>query len=113
LGRAEATQKRFQLKGEGDGSGSLKISRKVEMGGKMVDEVDVYDPIEQLIHTHREWSEDGQEKEYDYFLRVYTIEQYKQMFAKAGLKFVDLWGDFQANPHNTNGNLRTIILAQK
>lgn len=110
----EAVMKRFQEKGEREeGSNLLKIPRRAEMGGKLVNEIEWFDPEEQLIHTHREWTEDGEKKEYDYFLRVYTIPQYREMLTKAGLEFKDLWGDFQGNPHNTEGNFRTIIFAQK
>lgn len=110
----EAVKRRFQEQGEKEeDSNLLKIPRRAEMGGKMVDEVEWYDPEKQLIHTHREWEEDGQKKEYDYYLRVYTIPQYKEMLSKVELEFKELWGDFKGNPHDTNGNFRTIIFAQK
>lgn len=110
----EAVFRRFNEQGEKEkGSNLLKIQRRVKLGGKMVEEVEWFNPKKQLIHTHREWEENGQKKEYDYYLRVYTIGQYKKMFTKAGLKFKDLWGDFKGNPHNHEGNYRTIILAQK
>lgn len=82
------------------------------MGGVKVDEVEEFDPDQQLIHNHREWMDDGVKKEYDFYLRVYTIPQYKEMLAKVGLGFKDLWGDFEGNPHDTD-NHRTIILAEK
>lgn len=111
---AEAVMKRFQEKGEKEeGSDLLKIPRTAEMGGKMVDEVEWFDPDKQLIHTHREWTEVSERKEYDYYLRVYTVPQYKEMLANPGLDFKELWGDFQGNPHSYEGNFRTIILAEK
>lgn len=110
----EAVMSRFQEKGEiEEGTNLLKIPRSAEMGSKMVDEIEWFDPEKQLIHTHREWIEGGKQNEYDYYLRVYTIPQYKQMFTNAGLEFKDLWGDFKGNPHNHEGNFRTIILANK
>lgn len=110
----EAVRRRFQEQGEREeNSNLLKIPRRAEMGGKMVDEIEWFDPEKQLIHTHREWEESGQKKEYDYYLRVYTIPQYKKMLSKAGLEFKELWGDFKGSPHDTDGNFRTIILAKK
>lgn len=110
----EAVKRRFQEKGEKEkGSNLLKIPRRAEMGGKMVDEIEWFDPEKQLIHTHREWIEDGVKKEYDYYLRVYTIPQYKEMLTRTGLEFKEVWGDFKGNPHDTDGNFRTIIFAQK
>lgn len=111
----EAVISRFNKEGQkGEGSNLLKIPRTYEVGGLTVDEVEWFDPDEQQIHNHREWvDENGEKKEYDYYLRVYTIPQYKEMFTKAGLQFRESWGDFQGNTHNTNGNYRTIILATK
>lgn len=110
----EAVIRRFQEQGEREvGSYLLKIPRRAELGGRAVNEVEWFDPKKQLIHTYREWMEDGQKKEYDYYLRVYTVPQYKEMLTRAGLEFQDLWGDFKGNPHNYEGNFRTIILAQK
>ncbi len=110
----EAVIKRFNKEGvKEDNSNLLKIPRTAEMSGKMVNEIEWYDPQKQLIHSHREWEDNGEKKEYDYYLHVYTIPQYKSMLSKAGFDWKQLWGDFQGNPHDTNGNFRTIILAQK
>lgn len=110
----EAVVKRFNKEGvKEDGTNLLKIPRTADMGGRMITEIEWYDPEIQLIHSHREWDDSGEEKEYDYYLHVYTIPQYKSMLTKAGFEFKQLWGDFQGNLHNTNGNFRTIILAQK
>ncbi len=110
----EAVIKRFSEKGEKEeGSNLLKIPRTYQTGDLTINEVELFDPDQQLIHNHREWlDEEGNKKEYDYFLRVYTVPQYKEMLAKAGFEFKELWGDFEGNPHSSN-NIRTIILAQK
>ena len=110
----EAVKKRFNKEGQKeDGSDLLKIARTTQMSGLTVDEIELYDPQEQLVHNYREWLEDGVKKEFEYYLRVYTIPQYKDMLGKAGLEFQGLWGDFSGNSHDTNDNFRTIILAQK
>lgn len=110
----EAVVERFNKEGvKEQGTNLLKIPRVAQMGGVSIDEVEWYDPHEQLIHGHREWVDNGGKKEYEYYLRVYTIPQYKDMLSRAGFKFQNLWGDFLGNPHDTNDNFRTIILAQK
>lgn len=111
----EAVIKRFNKEGiKEEGTNLLKIPRTAEMGGRTVDEVEWYDPEKQLIHNHREWINDkGEKKEYDYYLRVYTIPQYRDMLSKTGFDFEELWGDFQGNPHDSGNNFRTIILAEK
>lgn len=107
----EAVINRFNKEGKKEGD-LLKIPRTFEVGGLTINEVEWFDPVEQQVHTHREWTDDRVKKEYDYYLRVYTIPQYKEMLAKAGLEFKEVWGDFEGNPHNTD-NIRTIILAEK
>ena len=110
----EAVERRFSKEGqEEEGSDLLKISRTTQMNGIAVDEIELYDSQEQLVHNRREWLDDGAKKEFEYHLRVYTVPQYKDMLAEAGLEFQDLWGDFSGNPHNTNDNVRTILLAKK
>lgn len=109
----ESVIQRFKEKGEVEASGLLKIPRKTERGGKMIDEIEWFDPEKQLIHTHREWVDEGEKKEYDYYLRVYTLPQYTEMLSKAGLELKNVWGDSKGNPHNHEGNFRTIILAEK
>ena len=94
-------------------SNLLKIPRTAEIDGKQIDEIEWYDPEKQLIHTHRGWIDNEEKKEHDYYIRIYTVQQYKDMLSKASFKFKELWGDFQGNPHDTNGNFRTIILAEK
>lgn len=110
----EAVISRFNKEGQKEeGSNRLKIPRTYEVGGLTVDEVEWFDPDEHQIHNHREWvDKSGQKKEYDYYLRVYTVPQYKEMLSKAGLQFREVWGDFQGNSHNQD-NFRTIILAEK
>ncbi len=110
----EAVINRFKKEGQKEeDTNLLKIPRTYEVGGLKVDEVEWYDPDEQQIHNHREWvDEHGDKKEYDYYLRVYTIPQYKEMLSKVGLAFKEVWGDFEGNPHDQD-NFRTIILAEK
>ena len=110
----EAVIKRFNREGvKEEGTNLLKIPRVVQMGGVSINEIEWYDLHEQLIHTNREWMDNGEKKEHEFYLRVYTIPQYKEMLSRAGFKFQNLWGDFLGNPHDTGGNFRTIILAQK
>lgn len=110
----EAVHSRFQKEGQKEeGTNLLKIPQTFERGNLKINEVEWYDPEKQLIHNHREWiDENGARKEYDFYLSVYTVDQYKEMLSKAGLEFKQVWGDFQGNPHNTN-NFRTIILAER
>lgn len=110
----EAVINRFNKEGQKEqDSNRLRIPRTYEVGGLKVDEVEWFDPDEHQIHNHREWvDENGQKKEYDYYLRVYTVPQYKEMLSKAGLQFREVWGDFQGSPHNQD-NFRTIMLAEK
>lgn len=107
----EAVLKRFKEEGEKVGN-LLKIPRTFEAGGFTIDETELFDLKEQQIHTHREWVDEGEKQEYDYYLKVYTVPQYKNMLIKAGLEFKELWGDFNGNPHGKE-NIRTIILANK
>lgn len=111
----EAVIDRFNKEGQKeDDSNLLKIPRTVKAGGLTIDEIEWYDPDKQQAHDHREWvGKDGAKKEYDYYLKTYVVEQYKDMLSEVGLEFKQIWGDFQENPHNTDGNSRTIILAQK
>lgn len=110
----EAVIKRFNKEGQKEeGSSFLKIPRTYEVGGLTVNEVEWFDSDTQQVHNHREWiDEHGEKKEYDYYLKVYTVPQYKEMFAKTGFEFKQVWGDFQGNPHNKD-NFRTIILAER
>lgn len=109
----EAVKSRFSKEGQKEKSSQiLKMKKMVEMGGVMVDETEWYDPEQQLIHNHREWQNKDQKSKYDYFLRVYTVGQYKQMLEHAGFEFKSIWGDFLGNPPSDD-NHRTIILAQK
>lgn len=110
----EAYSRRFTRDGiKVTGTNLLKIPRTAVMGGKQVDEIEWYDPEKQLIHTHREWMDNEKKREHDYYLRIYTAQQYRDMLSKENLKVKGLWGDFYGNPHDTNGNFRTIILAEK
>lgn len=110
----EAVVKRFNKEGiKEETTNLLKVSRIVQMSGISINETEWYDSHEQLIHNHREWMDNGEKKEYEFYLRVYTVPQYKDMLDKAGLTFQDLWGDFSGNPHNTKDNFRTIVLSQR
>lgn len=110
----EAVQRRFKEKGVKDEKTNLLvIPRTQEMNGRSVEEIEWFDSEKQLIHNHREWLEDGKKREYDYYLTVYTIPQYREMFSEAGFEIEDIWGDFEGNPHNFEGNYRTIIFARK
>lgn len=93
----EAVISRFNKEGQKEeGSNKLKIPRTYEVGGLNVDEVEWFDPDEHQIHNHRQWvDENGEKKEYDYYLRVYTIPQYKEMLSKEGMEFKQVWGETQ------------------
>lgn len=104
---AEAVQKRFNNEGIVDGvTGQLKIARQVNMGDNMVNETEIYDEDSQVLHNHREWQVRGQKKEYEYWLHVYTREQYQDMLTKAGFHNI-LVGSQNDTKH------RTLVLAQK
>lgn len=110
----EAVFRRFNSEGvKEEGSNILKRSETRQMGKVIVNEIEWFDPKKQLIETLREWVDNGKKQQWKHYLRVYTIPQYRQMFSKAGFKIEEIWGDFQGNPHDTNGNFRTIILATK
>lgn len=111
----DAVIRRYNKEGKKeDDSNLLVIPRKVEMGSvSVVDETEWFDPDKQLIHTHREWTDHHGEKHgYDYYLRVYTLDQYKEILPKAGFYIKQVWGDWDGNPPNES-NYRTIILAEK
>ncbi len=111
----EAVIDRFKKEGQKENdSNLLKMQRTFEAGGLTIDEVEWYDPNKQQVRNHREWvNKNGVKKEYDFYLKTYTVTQYKDMLSEAGLEFKQIWGDFKENLHNTDGNSRTIILAQK
>jgi ubiquinone/menaquinone biosynthesis C-methylase UbiE len=110
----EAVISRFNHEGAPDEeTGLSKIQRHENMGGQMVDEVEWFDRSSQVIHSHREWQDKGQKKEYDYWLHVYTMPQYDQMLRDAGFELIYSWGDYEGQPHLAQGSVRTIILAQK
>lgn len=110
----EAVFRRFNNEGvKEEGSNLLKRPETRQMGGLTVNEIEWFDPDKQLIHTHREWVDKGKKQEWEHYLRVYTVSQYREMLSRVGFKFKEIWGNFQGNPHNTNGNFRTVILATK
>ncbi len=109
---AEAKDRRSRHRGKEVELGVFFYEETVDLNGRKVLDQDWYDSNTQLTHTHREWEEEGQKREYDFYLKVYTIPQYKEMIKKAGMEFKKLWGDFQGNPQGPD-NHRTIILAEK
>jgi len=112
---AEAVIRRFKREGVLDNETSTpKIARQVEMSGHLTDETEWFDYDIQVLHSHREWHDDGKKKEYDYYLHVYTMQQYEQMLTNAGFSIDDTWGDTDGNPFNgEDDKSRTIILARK
>lgn len=110
----EAVVRRFEREGVPDPeTGLLKIARQTEMSGHPTDETEWFDKDRQIIHTHREWQDGGEKKEYDYYLHVYNMPQYEQMLAEAGFAIEDTWGDMEGNPFGSDASFRTIILARK
>ena len=82
------------------------------LGPALVTEFEWFDPVQQKSHTHREWVENGITQAYDFYLKVYSLDQYTSMLTQAGFLIRDRWGDFLGNPHNV-GNSRTILVAEK
>ena len=111
----EAVIRRFEREGVLDSNtGQPLIARQVEMSGITTDESEWFDKKEQVLHSHREWSVEGVKKEYDYYLHVYTMQQYEQMLAEAGFTVETTWGDTKSNPFSSiDDSSRTIILARK
>ncbi|OGL25680.1 hypothetical protein A3E49_00825 [Candidatus Saccharibacteria bacterium RIFCSPHIGHO2_12_FULL_49_19] len=110
----EAVIERFKREGVTDTKiGQPSIPRQVDMGGHMVNEVEWFDPDKQAIHTHREWQDGDDKKEYDYYLHVYTMPQFERMLTDAGFAITETWGDYDGNPHLSEGTFRTILLAKK
>lgn len=110
----EIVQERFGREGVRDESnGQLSIPRQAEMGGTVIDEIEWFDEQNQIVHTHRAWEDNGEKKEYDYWLHVYTMPQYQKMLEEAGFNILQVWGDHKGAPHRSAGTSRTIILAKK
>ena len=111
----EAVIRRFEREGVLDSNSGLPlIARQVEMSGITTDESEWFDKKEQVLHSHREWSVNGVKKEYDYYLHVYTMQQYEQMLKEAGFTVETTWGDTNGNPFSSvDDTSRTIILARK
>ena len=111
----EAVKRRFEHEGVFDPETNLyKIPRQVEMSGHLTDEIEWYDSKKQIIHSHREWTDNDKKKEYDYYLHVYTMSQYEQMLTDTGFVIDETWGDTKGNSFNVAGpSTRTIILAKK
>ena len=94
--------------------GSYKIGPlKRFMSGQERTQTRWFDPITQIVHTRREWEEEGKPIRYDSYLREYRVDQLDIMLKKAGLIRDSLAGDYEGNPHDTNENTRTIIVARK
>lgn len=111
---AEAVASRFKTLGTLDPeTGFLKTERQAEMTGHLVDEVEWYDSEKQVIHDHREWHDNGEKKEYDYWLHVYTMSQHEQMLADAGFEIEKTWGNYDNQPFGAEDTHRVIILAKK
>lgn len=111
---ADAVASRFETEGKRDPeTGLLKTVRQVDMSGHLIDEVELYDTERQVIHSHREWTDKGEQKEYDYWLHVYTMPQWEQMLSDAGFTITQTWGNYEGEPYGTEGTPRTIILAEK
>jgi len=111
----EAVIRRFEREGVPDRKTGLPlIARQVEMSGHITDESEWFDKEEQVLHSHREWLDEGKKKEYDYYLHVYTMQQYEQMLTGAGFIVDSTWGDTNGNPFSSvDDSSRTIILARK
>lgn len=111
---AEAVANRFKTLGTLEPEiGLLKMERQAEMTGHMVDEVEWYDSEKQIIHDHREWHDNGEKKEYDYWLHVYTMPQHEQMLTDAGFEIEKTWGNYDKQPFGAEDTHRVIILARK
>lgn len=111
---AEAVIERFSREGILDPENGLpKIHRQVEMTGHLTNEIEWFDKDEQIIHSHRDWQDKGQKKEYDYWLHVYSLPQYQQMLSEVGFTVEKTWGDFDGQPFKSEGTHSTLILAKK
>jgi len=113
---AEAASERFTTQGILDeATGTLRIDRQADMGDHVVDESEWYDTDKQIVHSHREWQDNGEKKEYDFWLHVYTKSQYQEMLSEAGFEVVsiDAEDDYKERPANAPAKNRTAILAKK
>lgn len=113
---AEAVINRFVSEGiKDEATGKLKISREASMGGRTVNETEIFDTDKQVIHNHREWLQGTKKEEYDYWLHVYTKEQYQKMLHNAGFHINSLTSeeDYKNKPKNAPQKQRIIILAKK
>jgi ubiquinone/menaquinone biosynthesis C-methylase UbiE len=112
--RAESVATRFKTDGVIDGeSGLPTITREVDMSGHMTSEIETYDSHKQLMHSHRQWTDKGDQKEYDFWLRVYTEEQWAEMLQKAGFKILKKWSDYDGIPFDTKESHGFVLLAKK
>ena len=56
---------------------------------------------------------DGEDFKFQEKVRLFTLKDFQLLFDKAGLKIVDLFGDYQLNPFNEKTSKRLIIKAIK
>lgn len=112
--RAESVDKRFKAEGDFDATtGMFTMVYNADNIRHSVDVVEAYDNKEQVIHTHREWEENEQKKEYDFWLHVYSIPQWEQMLSDAGFKIVNKWSDYKNTPFDEPGAHGFVFLSEK
>jgi SAM-dependent methyltransferase len=58
-------------------------------------------------------TEGGEKYNFQERVRLFTFQDFKDMFDKSGLKIINIFGDFQLNPFDENTSKRLIIKAVK
>lgn len=107
----EETRRLFQENGVKKKS-TFKISRKLQGGSKLVYETGWFDPVTNVAHFRNEWNTKEGKKEYDYWLRVYTMSQYERMLADTGFEIKKTWGNYDGRPFGAQDTSRTLILSK-
>jgi SAM-dependent methyltransferase len=65
--------------------------------------------IEKKIIIHAE----NYSKEYHESVRLFTLEDFKPMFERAGLTLKEIFGDYAGNPYDEGSSPRLILVAQR
>ena len=90
----------------------LPWERVTEKGRDLMIDRASYDPPTQRIYNRRIVIRRGKRKDKPFFVRVYKAAEIKQLPAKAGMRFLKIFGDWDGRKF-TRKSQRIIVIAQK
>ncbi|MBD98502.1 MAG: SAM-dependent methyltransferase [Verrucomicrobia bacterium] len=69
--------------------------------------------VGKFIRKHIQFEDKGEKYNYEEFVKCLQKERFEQMFAKAGLKLLHLFGDYTLKLYEKEHSPRLILIAQK